>query len=194
MSDLTKQTSADPSTVERVEITINGRTVQARTDKPLIQACVQAEVEVPHYCYHPGLTPEGSCRICQVEVQQGKIPARVMVACRTPVVPGMVVNTETEDAHDARRECLEFLLKNHPLDCPICDKAGECTLHAPRRTPPTPSSARASAAARAAPGRTARRRASRSLGFGRANLRRSSSGGRSPRRRSSSAAAEPPRH
>jgi len=128
MSDLTKQTSGEPSTIERVEITINGQTVQARTDKPLIQACVQAKVEVPHYCYHPGLTPEGSCRICQVEVQQGKMPARVMVACRTPVVPGMVVNTETENAHDARRECLEFLLKNHPLDCPICDKAGECTL------------------------------------------------------------------
>lgn len=113
---------------EFVEITVNGETVQARRDKPLIDACLQAEVGIPHYCYHPGLSPVGSCRICQVEVQQGKMPARVMVACRTPVAPGMVVNTETDGAHAARKECLEFLLKNHPLDCPICDKAGECTL------------------------------------------------------------------
>ena len=114
--------------IKRVEITVNGKTVQARTDKPLIHACLQAESEVPHYCYHPGLTPVGSCRICQVEVQQGKMPARVMVACRTPVAAGMVVDTESKGAHDSRKECLEFLLKNHPLDCPICDKAGECTL------------------------------------------------------------------
>jgi NADH-quinone oxidoreductase subunit G len=114
--------------IKRVEITVNGKTIQARTDKPLIHACLQAESEVPHYCYHPGLTPVGSCRICQVEVQQGKMPARVMVACRTPVAAGMVVDTESKGAHDSRKECLEFLLKNHPLDCPICDKAGECTL------------------------------------------------------------------
>ena len=113
---------------ETVEIVVNGRTVQARRDKPLIHACLQAEEEVPHYCYHPGLSPVGSCRICQVEVKQGEMPPRVMAACRTPVAPGMVVDTEAARAHDARRECLEFLLKNHPLDCPICDKAGECTL------------------------------------------------------------------
>jgi len=80
------------------------------------------------YCYHPGLSPVGSCRICQVEVKQGDTPARVVVACRTPVAEGMIVDTEAPKAHDARRECLEFLLKNHPLDCPICDKAGECDL------------------------------------------------------------------
>ena len=110
------------------KITVNGREVEADPKKPLIAACHSNHVEVPHYCYHPGLEPVGSCRICQVEVQQGTGPARVVVACRTYPAEGMVVQTESAKAHDTRRECLEFLLKNHPLDCPICDKAGECDL------------------------------------------------------------------
>lgn len=110
------------------KIIVNGREVEADPKKPLIAACHAEGVEVPHYCYHPGLTPVGSCRMCQVEVQQGEMPARVVASCRTPVAEGMVVNTESERAHETRRECLEFLLKNHPLDCPICDKAGECML------------------------------------------------------------------
>ncbi len=110
------------------KITVNGRVIDADPKQPLIHACHSHDVDVPMYCYHPGLTPVGSCRICQVEVKQGDAPARVVVACRTPVAEGMVVNTEAPKAHDARRECLEFLLKNHPLDCPICDKAGECDL------------------------------------------------------------------
>jgi NADH-quinone oxidoreductase subunit G len=109
-------------------IVIDGREVEADPKKPLIHACHQHDANVPMYCYHPGLTPVGSCRICQVEVKQGEMPARVVVACRTPVTEGMVVNTDAPKAHEARRQCLEFLLKNHPLDCPICDKAGECDL------------------------------------------------------------------
>ncbi|MFO1012065.1 MAG: 2Fe-2S iron-sulfur cluster-binding protein [Planctomycetota bacterium] len=111
-----------------VKITVNGREVDADPKKPLIAACHGNDVEVPHYCYHPGLSTVGSCRMCQVEVQQGQTPGRVMVACRTFPAEGMVVNTESDKAHATRRECLEFLLKNHPLDCPICDKAGECDL------------------------------------------------------------------
>jgi NADH-quinone oxidoreductase subunit G len=110
------------------KITLDGREVDVDPKKPLIHACHEAGVDVPMYCYHPGLTPVGSCRICQVEVKMGETPPRVVVACRTPIVEGMVVNCEAPKAHDARRECLEFLLKNHPLDCPICDKAGECDL------------------------------------------------------------------
>ncbi len=110
------------------KITLNGRELEVDASKPLIAACDTAGIDVPRYCYHPGLEPVGSCRICQVEVSEGGRPARVMAACRTQVTEGMVVNTEAAGAHDARRECLEFLLKNHPLDCPICDKAGECTL------------------------------------------------------------------
>jgi NADH-quinone oxidoreductase subunit G len=113
---------------DTVTIQVNGREVQADPSKPLIAACHDNDTEVPHYCYHPGLTPVGSCRICQVEVKQGEAPARVVVACRTPVAAGMIVETESARAHETRRECLEFLLKNHPLDCPICDKAGECDL------------------------------------------------------------------
>ncbi len=110
------------------KITLNGREVEVDPKKPLIAACHAHASHVPMYCYHPGLSPVGSCRICQVEVKQGDMPARVVVACRTPVAEGMVVDTEAPKAHEARRQCLEFLLKNHPLDCPICDKAGECDL------------------------------------------------------------------
>ena len=109
-------------------ITVDGVQVEADPTRPLIHACHAQGVDVPMYCYHPGLSPVGSCRICQVEVQQGDAPARVVVACRQPVAEGMVVTTQSERAKDTRRECLEFLLKNHPLDCPICDKAGECDL------------------------------------------------------------------
>ncbi|MBI5363622.1 MAG: (2Fe-2S)-binding protein [Planctomycetes bacterium] len=111
-----------------VKITVNGREVEADPKQPLIAACHGHDVDVPHYCYHPGLSTVGSCRMCQVEVQQGTAPGRVMVACRTYPAEGMVVSTESEKSHATRRECLEFLLKNHPLDCPICDKAGECDL------------------------------------------------------------------
>ncbi len=110
------------------KILLNGSEVDADPTKPLIHACHTEGVDVPMYCYHPGLSPVGSCRICQVEVKQGEMPPRVVVACRTPVVEGMVVDTRAPKAHEARRQCLEFLLKNHPLDCPICDKAGECDL------------------------------------------------------------------
>ena len=110
------------------KIILNGKEVEADPSKPLIHACHTNGSDVPMYCYHPGLSPVGSCRICQVEVKQGEMPPRVMVACRTPVAEGMVVNTQAPKANEARRPCLEFLLKNHPLDCPICDKAGECDL------------------------------------------------------------------
>ncbi len=113
---------------ELVKITVNGRVVDADPKLPLIRACHDNDVDVPMYCYHPGLSAVGSCRICQVEVKQGDTPGRVMVACRTTPVEGMIVDTESSKAHETRRECLEFLLKNHPLDCPICDKAGECDL------------------------------------------------------------------
>lgn len=110
------------------KIFIDGREVEADPTQPLVHALHKEEEDVPVYCYHPGLTPVGSCRICQVEVKQGDMPARVVVACRTPISEGMQVFPHSPKAHEVRRECLEFLLKNHPLDCPICDKAGECDL------------------------------------------------------------------
>ncbi|MEW6073992.1 MAG: 2Fe-2S iron-sulfur cluster-binding protein [Planctomycetota bacterium] len=110
------------------KIILNGKEVEADPAKPLVAACHAHGADVPVYCYHPGLTPVGSCRICQVEVKQGALPPRVVAACRTSVTEGMIVETESAAAHAVRRACLEFLLKDHPLDCPICDKAGECDL------------------------------------------------------------------
>ena len=120
--------SANKADKQTVHITVDGQDLEVEAGTPLIRACHDSKVDVPMYCYHPGLTPVGSCRICQVEVKMGEAAPRVMVACRTPVADGMVVDTQAPKAHETRRECLEFLLKNHPLDCPICDKAGECDL------------------------------------------------------------------
>jgi NADH-quinone oxidoreductase chain G len=93
----------------------------------LVWAAAQAAgIEVPIYCYHPKMPPLGACRMCFVEIE--KVPKPPQTACTTPVAEGMVVHTKTEKVLKARRGTLEFLLINHPLDCPICDKAGECDL------------------------------------------------------------------
>lgn len=110
------------------KILLNGREVEADPKKNLIVACHDNGFGVPHYCYHPSMEPKGSCRLCQVEVQEGDRPPRIAAACRTPVSEGMIVDTLSEKALDVRREVMEFTLKNHPLDCAICDKAGECAL------------------------------------------------------------------
>src|SRR5439155_1096646 len=89
------------------------------------EAAKQAGVLVPHYCYHPGLPVAGVCRMCLVEIE--KAP-KLQIACATTVTEGMVVKTQAPAAKDARQSVLEFLLINHPLDCPICDQAGECEL------------------------------------------------------------------
>src|SRR5947209_14076462 len=91
----------------------------------VIEAAKQAGVLVPHYCYHPGLPVAGVCRMCLVEVE--KAP-KLQIACATTVAEGMVVRTQSEQAKQARMGVLELLLINHPLDCPICDQAGECEL------------------------------------------------------------------
>ena len=82
-------------------------------------------IEIPTYCYHPGLTVVGQCRICFVEVEGAP---RLVTACSTPVRDGMVVHTDSQKVRDARAAVMEFLLANHPLDCPVCDQAGECYL------------------------------------------------------------------
>ena len=80
---------------------------------------------VPRYCYHPGLSIAGNCRICLVEVE--KFP-KLQIACNLPATEGMVVHTLSDKAEAGRRAVLEFLLANHPLDCPVCDQSGECDL------------------------------------------------------------------
>jgi len=108
-----------------VKLTIEGREVEVPAGTSVLEAAKQTGVLIPHYCYHPGLPVAGSCRMCLVDVEKSPKP---VPSCATPVAAGMVVRVSSEPAKAARRAVLEFLLINHPLDCPICDKAGECTL------------------------------------------------------------------
>ena len=113
------------------KITINGQDVEVDPGTNLLEAAKLIGVEVPHYCYHPALKVVASCRMCFVEVTQevrGRTSTRLMTACNTAAADGMVVETETEGVKKARNDILEFLLINHPLDCPVCDQAGECKL------------------------------------------------------------------
>ncbi len=108
-----------------LKLTIDGREISVPKGTMVIQAAEKLGIFVPRYCYHPGLSIAGNCRICLVEVE--KIP-KLQVACNLPVSDGMVVHTRSEGAEDGRRAVLEFLLANHPLDCPVCDQSGECDL------------------------------------------------------------------
>ncbi len=106
-------------------LTIDGKSITVEPRTTVIQAADRLGIHIPRFCYHPGLSTVGSCRMCMVEIE--KIP-KLQTACATPVVEGMVVYTDTDHVRDARRSILEFLLINHPIDCPVCDKAGECFL------------------------------------------------------------------
>src|SRR5215831_1350738 len=108
-----------------VNLTIDGRAVQAPPGTLLIDAAKTVGIEIPAFCYYEGLSLQAACRMCLVEVE--KMPKQ-MTACTLPVSEGMVVRTETPAIKDARKYMLEFLLTNHPLDCPVCDKGGECEL------------------------------------------------------------------
>ncbi len=123
---------------ELVHLTIDGIPVEVPPGTLVWAAAQKAGIEIPIYCYHPRMPPLGACRMCFVEIE--KMPKPPQTACTTPVSEGMVVSTKTEKVLKARRGTLEFLLINHPLDCPICDKGGECDLqdftlrHGPGRT------------------------------------------------------------
>jgi NADH-quinone oxidoreductase subunit G len=108
------------------KVTINDRTVEVEAGTNLIDAALKAGVQIPHYCYHPRLTVVGQCRMCLVKIDgMGKLQA----GCSTQVMKdGMVVHSETPEVREAQKGMMEFLLINHPLDCPICDQAGECGL------------------------------------------------------------------
>src|SRR2546428_2400715 len=110
---------------ELISLTIDDVPVSVPKGTLVIEAAKQAGVLVPHYCYHPGLPVAGVCRMCLVEVE--KAP-KLQIACATTVTEAMVVRTQSEQAKQGRMGVLELLLINHPLDCPICDQAGECEL------------------------------------------------------------------
>jgi NADH-quinone oxidoreductase subunit G len=107
------------------KVIIDGKELEVEKGKTIIQACDGAGIDVPRYCYHPGLSVAGNCRICMVEVE--KMP-KLTIACNTAAQDGMVVHTKSDKVKEARKGVLEFLLINHPLDCPVCDQAGECFL------------------------------------------------------------------
>jgi NADH-quinone oxidoreductase subunit G len=104
---------------------IDGEELEVRAGTTILQAALSRGREVPHYCYHPALSLAGNCRMCLVEVE--KAP-KLVIACATPVADGMVVHTRNPRVEHAQQAVMEFLLINHPLDCPICDQAGECRL------------------------------------------------------------------
>jgi NADH-quinone oxidoreductase subunit G len=108
-----------------VKLTINEQQLEVPAGTLVIEAAKRNGIEIPSFCYYEGLALQAACRMCLVEVE--KAP-KLMVACTLPVTEGMVVRTETEQVRQARKYTLEFLLTNHPLDCPVCDKGGECEL------------------------------------------------------------------
>lgn len=111
--------------VKTVTVTINGQPVTAPEGTLLIEVCKQHGTEVPAFCYYEGLALQAACRMCLVEIE--KFP-KLQASCTIPVTEGMVVQTESPKVVEARKSMLEFLLSNHPLDCPVCDKGGECEL------------------------------------------------------------------
>ncbi len=106
-------------------LSIDGREVNVPGGTTVIQAAEKLGIFIPRYCYHPGLSIAGNCRICLVEVEK---TLKLQIACNMPVSEGMVVHTKSDKAEAGRRAVLEFLLANHPLDCPVCDQSGECDL------------------------------------------------------------------
>jgi NADH-quinone oxidoreductase subunit G len=110
-----------------VPFTLNGKELEAADGELLIDAAERNGVHIPRFCYHPRMKPVGMCRMCLVEVDTGRGPA-LQPSCMLPVTPEMKVETESEATKEAQDGVLEFLLANHPLDCPVCDKGGECPL------------------------------------------------------------------
>jgi len=107
------------------KLNVDGIEVEVANGSTVLQACEAAGKEIPRFCYHERLSIAGNCRMCLVEIEKTPKP---VASCGQPVAEGMVVKTDTEMVRKARRGVMEFLLINHPLDCPICDQGGECDL------------------------------------------------------------------
>ncbi|HEX5638075.1 MAG TPA: 2Fe-2S iron-sulfur cluster-binding protein, partial [Gammaproteobacteria bacterium] len=114
-------------TEELVTFTVDGQELKAPKGAMLITATDAAGITIPRFCYHKKLSVAANCRMCLVDVEKAPKP---LPACATPIMPGMVVHTKSARAIAAQKSVMEFLLINHPLDCPICDQGGECELQA----------------------------------------------------------------
>src|SRR3979411_1330579 len=107
------------------KLVVDGKEIDFPAEFTLLQACEAAGAEIPRFCYHERLSIAGNCRMCLVEMEKSLKP---IASCAMPAADGMVIYTKTDKVKKARRGVLEFLLINHPLDCPICDQGGECDL------------------------------------------------------------------
>ena len=112
---------------DEISVTINGREIAAEKGELVIDAAERSGVYIPRFCYHPRMRPVGMCRMCLVEVDSGRGP-QLTPTCMVTVAPDMKVDTESATTKRAQQGILELLLANHPLDCPVCDKGGECPL------------------------------------------------------------------
>ena len=110
---------------EHIKLEIDGRKISADKGQMLIEVTDKNDIYIPRFCYHKKLTVAANCRMCLVEVEKAPKP---LPACSTPVMDGMKVKTRSKLAIEAQKSVMEFLLINHPLDCPICDQGGECEL------------------------------------------------------------------
>jgi NADH-quinone oxidoreductase subunit G len=106
-------------------LTIDGKEIEVPAGTNVIEAAKRLGIEIPHYCYHPGLSMAGQCRLCMIDIEKAPRPT---IACNTEATEGMIVHTQSERVKETRRSIMEFHLINHPLDCPVCDQAGECWL------------------------------------------------------------------
>jgi len=113
------------------KVKINGAEYEFPAGMKVLEACQQVGIHIPHFCYHPLLKVVGTCRMCKVEITQemrGQKQSRIDISCRVDVAEGMEIQTDTPAVRKQQQMTLEYLLANHPLDCPICDDAGECEL------------------------------------------------------------------
>ena len=108
-----------------IKLKINDKNIEIEDGLTVLQACEKAGVEIPRFCYHEKLSIAGNCRMCLVEMEKSPKP---VASCAMPASEGMIIRTNTEKVEKARKGVMEFLLTNHPLDCPVCDQGGECDL------------------------------------------------------------------
>jgi len=108
-----------------IELKIDNQTIETQEGETVLEAALRHGIEIPHFCFHPCLSIAGNCRICLVQVN-GR--PKLMPACNLPITPGMEIETDSEPVRAARRAVMQFITLNHPVDCGICDKAGECRL------------------------------------------------------------------
>ena len=115
----------NPADAKAITLEIDGRSVQVDNGQTVMDAASKLGIFIPHFCYHEKLSIAANCRMCLVQVEKAPKP---LPACATPATEGMKVQTHSTQAVDAQKGVMEFLLINHPLDCPICDQGGECQL------------------------------------------------------------------